>query len=66
MNIKLKLTHKCDTCGRKDKQFVSSSTYTKAADLIEDIDFKLPRGWSVKNNGEIQCDICTLKEPQVQ
>jgi len=66
MSIKLKLVFRCDTCGRKDKQFVETATYTKAADLIKDIDLNLPDGWSIKNGIEIQCHICTIKEPQVQ
>jgi hypothetical protein len=65
MSVKLKLVFRCDTCGRKDKQFVQSTYFDSPMTLWGKLETNLPEGWTVKNH-ELLCDECTLKDPQVQ
>ena len=65
MSIKLKLVHRCDTCGKKDLQRITSTYYDSPVNLWDKMDINLPEGWTVKNH-ELLCDECTLKDPQVQ
>lgn len=65
MSVKIKLTYRCDTCGTKNKQVFGSMYYVNSNQLISGIDINLPEGWTVKNF-EIQCNTCSVKEPQVQ
>lgn len=65
MSVKIDIIHRCDTCGKIDKEKSENEFYENPRTLFETMNTNLPYGWRIKGF-EVQCDTCYLKEPQVQ